>query len=108
MTLTQPLQVTSGKNQNINTPIVAGMQVKALPSHRAGMIQSGNQFYLAMPVLPDQDPFTTSVVTDPDSGASLRMYTGTLFGQNQQGTVHDIIWGSTIVPDNVMSLIFPL
>ena len=77
VTLTQPLQVTSGKNQNINTPIVAGMQVKALPSHRAGMIQSGNQFYLAMPVLPDQDPFTTSVVTDPDSGASLRMYTGT-------------------------------
>jgi len=103
-----PLQAASGKNQNINNPIVAGMQVKFLPSHRAGMIQSGNQFYTAIPPLPDQDPFATSVVTDEESGASLRMYTGALFGQNQQGTVHDIIWGKTQVADNAMSVIFPL
>lgn len=103
-----PLQATAGKNQNINTPIVAGMQVKFLPSHRAGMIQSGNQFYMAMPPLPDQDPFTTSIVTDMDSGASLRMYTGAQFGQNSMGTVHDILWGDTQVSDNAMSVIFPL
>lgn len=103
-----PLQAASGKNQNINTSIVAGMQVKFLPSHRAGMIQSGNQFYVAIPPLPDQDPFATSVVTDEDSGASLRMYTGAQFGQNSQGTVHDVIWGKTQVNDNCMSVIFPL
>lgn len=103
-----PLQAASGRNQNITTQIVAGMQVKVLPSHRAGMIQSGNQFYLAMPPLPDCDPFTTSVVTDMDTGASLRMYTGAQFGQNLYGTVHDCIWGKTQVSDNAMAVIFPL
>ena len=108
VTIDPPLQAGSGKNQNITAQIVAGMQVLALPSHRAGLIQSGNQAYLAMPTLPDQDPFTTSNVMDPETGASLRMYTGTLFGQNQQGTVHDCIWGKTLVSDNAMSVIFPL
>ncbi len=103
-----PLQATSGKNQNITQQIVAGMQVKVLPSHRVGMIQSGNQFYLAMPPLPDTDPFTSSVVVDMDTGASLRMYTGAQFGQNLYGTVHDSIWGKTQVSDNAMAVIFPL
>ena len=108
VTLTQPLQAANGKNQNITQQIVAGMQVKALPSFRCGMVQSGNQFYAAIPPLPDCDPFTTSVVTDMDTGASLRMYTGAQFGQNLYGTVHDIIWGKTQVPDNAIALIFPL
>lgn len=108
VTIDPPLQAASGKNQNITSSIVAGMQCKVLPSHRVGMIQSGNQFYVAMPPLPDQDPFATSVVTDEDSGASLRMYTGAQFGQNSQGTVHDCIWGKTMVSDNSMALIFPL
>lgn len=107
VTIDPPLQAASGKNQNINNAIVAGMQVKALPNFRAGMIQSGDQFYVAMPPLPDQDPFTTSVVTDQSSGASLRMYTGAQFGQNSQGTVHDVIWGKTQVSDNAMAIIFP-
>lgn len=103
-----PLQAAFGKNQNINTPIVAGQQIKILPSHRAGMIQSGDQFYLAMPPLPDTDPYASSVATDPETGASLRMYTGAQFGQNLYGTVHDCIWGKTQVNNNAMSLIFPL
>lgn len=103
-----PLQAASGKNQNITTAIVPGMEVKFLPSHRAGMIQSGDQFYVAMPPLPDQSPYITSIATDPDSGASLRMYAGAQFGQNLNDTVHDIIWGKTQVSDNSMSVIFPL
>lgn len=108
VTLTEPLQATSGKNQNINNAIVAGMQVKVLPSHRVGMIQSGNQLYAAIPPLPDCDPFTTSVEQDPDTAVSLRLYTGAQFGQNLYGTVHDIIWGKTQVSDNAMAIIFPL
>lgn len=108
VTLTQPLQATSGKNQNITQQIVAGMQVKALPSHRVGMVQSGNQFYAAIPPLPDCDPFMTSVEQDPDTAVSLRMYTGSQFGQNLYGTVHDAIWGKTQVPDNALAIIFPL
>lgn len=102
------LQATSGKNQNITTQIVAGMQVKVLPSHRVGMIQSGNQLYAAIPPLPDCDPFMTSVETDMETGCSLRMYTGAQFGQNLYGTVHDAIWGKTQVSDNAIALIFPL
>lgn len=103
-----PLQAASGKNQNITQQIVAGMQVKVLPSHRVGMVQSGNQFYVAIPSLPDCDPFTTSVEQDPDTAVSLRMYTGAQFGQNLYGTVHDAIWGKTQVSDNAMAFIFPL
>jgi hypothetical protein len=84
------------------------MQVKVLPSHRVGMVQSGNQFYVAIPPLPDCDPFMTSVEQDPDTGVSLRMYTGAQFGQNLYGTVHDGIWGKTQVSDNAMAVIFPL
>lgn len=102
-----PLQANAGRNQNINNAIVAGMTVSVLPTHRVGMIQSGNQFYCAMPPLPDCDPFSTSVETDKDTGASLRMYTGSQFGQNKYGTVHDVIWGKTLVSDNAMALIFP-
>jgi len=102
------LQANVGKNQNITQQIVAGMQVKVLPSHRVGMVQSGNQFYVAIPPLPDCDPFMTSVEQDPDTGVALRMYTGAQFGQNLYGTVHDAIWGKTQVSDNAMAIIFPL
>lgn len=108
VTIDPPLQATVGKNQNITQQIVAGMQVKVLPSHRVGMVQSGNQFYVAIPPLPDCDPFMTSVEQDPDTAVSLRMYTGAQFGQNLYGTVHDAIWGKTQVSDNAMAVIFPL
>jgi len=103
-----PLQANVGKNQNITQQIVAGMQVKVLPSHRVGMVQSGNQFYVAIPPLPDCHPYMTSVQQDEETGVSLRMYTGAQFGENLYGTVNDVIWGKTIVSDNSMAIIFPL
>lgn len=84
------------------------MQVTPLPSHRAGLIYSGDQFYLAMPQLPDESPFTTVNTQDKDSGASIRHYFGSQFGQNVRAYVRDSIWGSTLVPENSMRLIFPL
>lgn len=103
-----PLKASSGQDQNINVEIAAGMQVTVLPSHRVGMITSGDPLFLAMPRLPDQVPFPTAAKSDPETGASLRMYYGSLFGQNQQGFVHDIVWGSTVVPEYSMALIFPI
>lgn len=103
-----PLQAASGINQNITSAIVAGMKIKFLPTHRAGMIQSGNQFYLAMPPLPDQDPFATSVEVDMETGASLRLTTGAVVFQNQYGTAHDAIYGYTMVDDNAIMLAFPV
>ena len=96
------------QNQNINNTIVAGMTVTPVPSHRAGILMSGDQFYLAMPRLPDESPFTTVNMTDPDSGASIRHYYGSQFGLNNRAYVRDAIWGSTMVSENCLRYIFPM
>jgi len=106
--ITPKLYNAAGRNQNTNNLVAAGMQVKALPSHRAGMIISGDAGYLAMPQLPEETPFPTGNAYDPDTGVSMRMYHGSKFGLNERGMVHDAIWGSTVVPEYAMSLIFPL
>ena len=106
--ITPPLQAAAGQAQNINNAIAAGMQVSVLPSHRAGMIMSGDPLFLAMPKLPEEVPFPTANESDPESGVSLRQYYGSLFGQNQRGMIHDCIWGSVAVPEYTMSVIFPL
>jgi hypothetical protein len=96
------------QNQNLNNAISAGMQVVPLPSHRAGLLHSGDQFYLAMPQLPDESPFTTVNMQDPDSGASIRHYFGSQFGQNNRAYVRDEIHGSCLVPENSMRIIVPM
>ena len=96
------------QNQNLNNTIVAGMTVTPLPSHRAGILMSGDQFYLAMPRLPDESPFTTSNMVDADSGASIRHYFGSQFGMNNRAYVRDSVWGSTLVAENSLRYAFPL
>lgn len=115
-TVTVSLQTINGvglvwaqnQNQNLNNAISAGMTVTPLPSHRAGLIHSGDQFYLAMPKLPDESPFTTASEQDRESGASLRHYFGSQFGQNVRAYVRDEIHGSCLVPENSMRVIFPM
>ncbi len=96
------------QNQNLNAAIQAGMTVTPLPSHRAGILMSGDQFYLAMPRLPDESPFTTSNMVDPDSGASIRHYFGSQFGMNNRAYVRDSVWGSCLVSENSLRYAFPL
>lgn len=108
VSITPALQVAPVNSQNINTAILAGMQVTALPSHRAGLITSGKPLFLAMPQLPDQYPFPTGNAYDPDTGVSMRQYYGVQFGNNAMGMVYDCIWGSTLVPENSMMIAFPL
>lgn len=108
VSITPPLQVNANNNQNINNAIVPGMQVHVLPNHRCGLIISGDPLFLAMPKLPEEVPYPTSAMMDPASGASLRMYFGSLFGQNQRGIVHDVIWGSTLVPEYSMKIALPM
>lgn len=102
------LYSAAGRNQNVTTAIVATMELSTLPSHRAGLICSGNPLYLAMPRLPEEVPFPTANKSDPDTAVSMRMYYGSLFGQNQRGMVNDLIWGKTLVPEYSMRLVFPL
>lgn len=109
ITITPPLISAAGDiNQNISTPITSGMQLKALPSHRAGMIISGDAFFLGMPQLPDQEPFPTSNKADDETGAAIRFTYGSTFGQNQTGFIYDAIWGAVIIPEYAMRLVFPL
>jgi hypothetical protein len=97
-----------GPNQNLNQNIQPGMQVTFLPDHRCGMVISGKAGFLAMPKLPDEVPFPTATKTNMATGASLRLYYGTLFGKNTRGVINDAIWGSYIQPEYAMRIAFPL
>lgn len=98
----------ANQNQNINNVIQAGMQVTPLPSHQAGWMDAGDAFYLAMPKLPDQSPYDTVYYRDPESGAGIRHYWGTQFGMDNKAYVRDNVWGSTLVSEDSMRLIFPM
>lgn len=106
VTISEPLVSVKGPNQNLSHALQVGMQVDFVPSHRAGLVVSGNAFFTAMPDLEDEVPFPTSNVTE--NNVSLRMYYGSKFGENQKGMVYDAIWGSTLVPEYSMRLILPV
>ena len=101
-----PLKASSGKNQNITTEILAGMQVKVLPTHRCGLLTAGNPLFVAMPRLNDQAPFPTYAEYDEDTGVSVRLTYGARLGQNSTGLILDGIWGKTLVPEYSMKLVF--
>lgn len=108
LNITPTLYSAPGKNQNINAPIAVGMQVQLMPSHRAGVMYAGSPFYLAMPQLPDQAPFITSSHSDAESGAAIRLTTGSAFGQNLTGSIVDSIWGAKLTPEYGMRMLFPV
>jgi len=102
------LNWAGGRDQNLNNPIAAGMQLLTFPSHRCGGVLGGEAFYVAMPRLPEQKPYDTANENDPDTGASLRLTYGSLFGQNQTGMIYDEVHGSVIVPEYSMRILVPL
>ncbi len=103
-----PLQAAATNSQNISVQVAVGMQVTVMPSHRVGLITGGDPLFVAMPSLPNETPYPTGNSYDPETGVSLRQYYGSLFGQNVRGMVHDAIWGSTLVPEYSMAILFPL
>ena len=96
------------QNQNINNVIQVGMQVIPLPSHQAGWMDAGNSFYLAMPKLPDESPFDTVYFKDKESGAAIRHYWGSQLGMDNRVYVRDSTWGSTLIAEDSMRMIFPM
>lgn len=102
------LYSVAGNKQNVTTAVSVDMELKALPSHRAGMITAGDPLFTAIPSLPDEVPYPTASAPDPESGASIRQYYGSVFGKNERGMIHDAIWGSTAVDEYCMRLVFPL
>jgi hypothetical protein len=103
------LNWAGGQNQNLNNPITVGTNVLlTFPSHRCGGVLGGDAAYLAMPQLPEQSPFDTANEYDEDTGCSLRLTYGSLFGQNQTGMIYDEVHGSVIVPEYSARLLVPL
>ena len=98
----------TSQNFNLSTALSAGMQVTVAPSHRAGLLYSGNALYLAMPRLDNQEPFPSSIRTDEMSGTSIRHTWGAQLGQNNKSYICDCVWGSTLVAENSMRILFPL
>ncbi len=95
-------------NQNLSFNVAAGMQCTVLPSHRCGLVVGGDALYLGMPKLPEQVPFPTSNMIDEDTGVSIRLTYGAIFGQNEMGFINDAIWGSTIPSEYALKIVFPL
>ena len=96
------------KNQNVNVTITNGMQLSIANSHVVGYLMAGDAGFLSTPRLPDQIPFPTSNLVDPDTGLSFRKYYGAKFGLNQMGFVNDIIAGVDIVPEYCLKILFPI
>jgi hypothetical protein len=108
ISITPALNWAGGANQNLNNPIATGMQLLTYPSHRCGGILGGEALFMAMPQLPEQSPYDTANEYDPETGASLRLTYGSLFGQNQTGMIYDETHGSVIVPEYSMRFMIPL
>lgn len=107
--ITPALCATAGNmNQNLNTNIVAGMTVQALPTHKCGLVVSDNAFYVAMPKLPDTVPFPSASAMDENTMVSVRLYYGVIPFQNVYGWTRDVIYGYDAVPQNLMRIAFPI
>ncbi len=98
----------SSANQNINKPVVAGMQLKFMPSHKAGLLTGGDAFYLAMPQLGMKTPYPTSNKKADKTGVSIRHYYGTVPFENTEGYVQDCIFDTALLQDYSMRILFPI
>lgn len=109
VTLNFPLQAFSGAYPaNISTDVVPGMQFKVLNSFKAGLLMSGKALYVAVPPLPDQDPYQTKVSTDPESGVSLMFSAGWQLGQANFKFGYSAVAGYTLIPQQSICLVQPL
>lgn len=108
LSITPALNWAGGQDKNLNNPIAAGMQLLTFPSHRCGGVLGNDALYVAMPRLPNTEPFPSANEHDPDTGASIRMYQGTIFGKNQTGLILDEVHGSVLVPEYSMRILIPL
>lgn len=98
-------------NLNVNPATAlggSGVACQIINSHTAGILWGGDPFYLAMPPLPDQSPYTTANQYDERSGVSIRLTRGAKLGGNTYGYVLDGQWGALLVARYTERLIFPL
>ncbi|WP_438967270.1 hypothetical protein [Flavobacterium sp.] len=105
------IQPSDGDPQklNLSRDINLGVDnVLGVPSHRRGMVCSGGGLFLAMPQLPTQEPYFSANESDPDTGISMRLSFGSDLNNSTRRFIHSAIWGSSLVPQYAMSIVFPL
>lgn len=93
---------------NLTRALTTSDQAVSFPSHRCGLIMGGKPMFIAMPKLPMTQPFTSSNDSDPNTGASIRMYSGYQFPNNVYMNVLDCVWGKMLVPEYAMRVLIPL
>lgn len=108
ITLSEHINWAGGINLNINTPVVAGMQVQCYPSHRGAGMVAGNALYLAMPELPEEYPFDSVTETDPNSKASFRLSFGAELGRNNSQIILYQVSGWFLVPGYSQRIMIPM
>lgn len=101
------IDVNKQMRQTVNETIVAGMQIKVMPSHTPAYIISGNATFLAMPKMPVPQPYDYSTKIDEKSGVGFRSYWGSGFGTGVQGYIYDLIYGFAAEPRYITKILFP-
>lgn len=106
--ISDPLDPLSNINLDL-TDLYGTLKAQSTPSHRAGLLYTGDSLFLAMPRLADTDPWKGLTKTDQVTGASVRCYYGKVgMTKDQYGFIFDSINGSTIDPRYAMRLVYPL
>lgn len=110
LTTDRELGQTLADLEYISADLVAGMKLQMVGSHTAGIIFEEDALMCAMPTLPSAAPFQNNIatsVTDPDTGAGMRLSSGYLLKDGLHGVRYDAIWGSHLIPERSMRMIFP-
>ena len=107
VTIEPGLKAAAGLGQNISSAIVAGMQVKFLPTCRLGFMTMGRALYLVNPPLPNQRPYDTNFVREPITGIGMQTVTGAVFNSGDLGNIHRIWYGYDLVPQYGFALAIP-
>lgn len=104
---------SSSPQQNIPFSIPIGQQAGVLPNYVGGIIMSGDPFYFANPRLGKTTPWPSEFLSpelDEDNLTvlDLRHYYGYQRpGTNSHSSIIDGVYGSALVPENCMTLVFP-
>lgn len=104
---------------NITAKIVAGMQVQIMPSHRVGLVMSGQPIYIAAPKIPTTaNLFVQQGVNinynmsansmDQETGVSILLQAGTRFPSTTMEWFATMQYGVTAIPEQMMRVLLPL
>lgn len=100
------------KENNLSRALVTGApgtgdEIRVIGNHRVGLICNSQALFASLPRLPNEGPYMSSFNDpDPSSGISVRLTYGAKPFEDFKGFVWSVYFGTSIVPENAMRLIF--